>query len=232
MENTKRYAMVIDQRRCGGCHSCAVGCKMENNMPDQISLNVVLTEGSTEIDNPVATTAYTNVCDMAAYTRAAGTPRNDFYTRACQHCKDAPCVPVCPVNATHQREDGIVTVDIEKCNGCESCMNACLYGRDEMRRLIRHTDSILEFATGSQYADETKLNTVKKCTFCAHRVDQGDKPFCVEVCPARARYFGDINNVGSDVYRLVHESGRSVTIASKLGTNIAEHSPAVYFLKP
>ena len=28
-----RFAMVIDLRRCTGCHSCAVACKAEYNVP-------------------------------------------------------------------------------------------------------------------------------------------------------------------------------------------------------
>lgn len=27
-----RYAMVIDVRKCIGCHSCSVSCKMENSV--------------------------------------------------------------------------------------------------------------------------------------------------------------------------------------------------------
>lgn len=230
MSDNTRYAMVIDQRRCVGCHSCVIACKSENNMPDGKSLNLVITEGSTEVDNPVATTPYTDRCTMAAFTRQTGSPRNDFITRACQHCADAPCVKACPFNATHQREDGIVTMDIDKCIGCEACMTACPYGYGSMRVLIKDPKFTTGFDLGDQQADKTKNNTVKKCTFCAHRLKKGEKPFCVEICPARARSFGDINNTGSDVYRLKNTRDWT-TVAAKEGiTDNTE--PAVYLLKP
>ncbi|MCZ8485972.1 hypothetical protein O9993_11720 [Vibrio lentus] len=47
--------------------------------------------------------------------------------RLCNHCDDAPCIKVCPVQATFQREDGIVMVDNERCvETCAYCVQAVL----------------------------------------------------------------------------------------------------------
>ncbi|MGL6293836.1 4Fe-4S dicluster domain-containing protein [Eubacterium aggregans] len=43
----------------------------------------------------------------------------------CLHCSDASCVAVCPVGAMTKGEDGLVTLNQDKCIGCKMCLNAC-----------------------------------------------------------------------------------------------------------
>ena len=93
--------------------------------------------------------------------------------RLCNHCDNPPCVPVCPVSATYKRADGIVVVNNERCVGCAYCVQACPYDA----RFINH-----------------ETNKADKCTFCAHRVEAGLLPACVETCVGGARIFGDLND--------------------------------------
>ena len=93
--------------------------------------------------------------------------------RLCNHCDEPPCVPVCPVSATYKRADGIVVVNNERCVGCAYCVQACPYDA----RFINH-----------------ETNKADKCTFCAHRVEAGLLPACVETCVGGARIFGDLND--------------------------------------
>lgn len=39
-----RYGMAIDLRRCIGCQACATACKFANNLPKDLSYNVVYTK--------------------------------------------------------------------------------------------------------------------------------------------------------------------------------------------
>lgn len=96
----------------------------------------------------------------------------------CNHCTDAPCVKGCPTSALFIREDGIVDFDNELCIGCKMCMQACPY------------DAI--------YID-ANTNTAAKCNFCAHRVDQGLEPACVQVCPTESIWMGDIDDPTSGI---------------------------------
>ncbi len=232
MSNIK-YAMVIDQRRCIGCHTCAVACKSENNMPNGATmwLNRVITEGSTVTDLPTGIPV-DNMCDMNDYNRVNGTVRMDFLTRACQHCTDAPCAAACMYGATTILENGIVNVDTTKCIGCLLCMDACPYENGTMRVYIKDPAFTTDTNFGNQDVYPTLNKTVKKCSFCSHRkLAEGEKPFCVDHCPGKARYFGNINDMNSDVYKLTHGS-RKVRQPFETKPGYEKPASSVYFLEP
>ena len=107
----------------------------------------------------------------------------------CNHCTDAPCVEICPVEALFFREDGIVDFDKNRCIGCKSCMQACPY------------DAL--------YIDPEN-HTAAKCNYCAHRVDVGLEPACVNVCPEHAIISGDMDNPNSEITQLLSRQQVSV----------------------
>lgn len=105
----------------------------------------------------------------------------EIRSERCNQCSNPPCVSVCPTGASHVSTGGIVLVNHDKCTGCKACMGGCPYDA----RFI-HPDG---------YAD--------KCTFCLHRVEKGQQPACVSVCPTRALTFGDRNDPRSEVSQLL-----------------------------
>ncbi len=101
-----QYGMLIDVRRCIGCHACTVACKSEFDVP--------LGENRSWVEY-VEKGVYPNV-------------GRSFLPRLCNHCSEPPCVGVCPTNATWKRdEDGIVVIDSGLCIGCKYCIQACPY---------------------------------------------------------------------------------------------------------
>lgn len=113
-----QYGMLIDTRRCVGCHACSVACRSENKVPMGLQRSWV------------------------EYVEKGNFPDTsvNFIPRLCNQCSDAVCVDVCPADATHKREqDGIVTVDAQACIGCELCIEACPY---DARFLIPETDVV------------------------------------------------------------------------------------------
>ncbi len=77
----------------------------------------------------------------------------------CQHCEDASCVKVCPVHAITRSEDGVVTINYDKCIGCRLCKNACPMGN---------------------ISYSSKIKKVFKCDLC------GGDPKCAQFCPTHA----------------------------------------------
>ena len=140
-------------------------------------------------------------------TGVAGTFPNltsSFYVAQCNHCDEPPCVPPCPSGATVQGRNGIVSVDKELCLGCGFCVEACPYG--------------------ARFIDPS-TKTVDKCDFCASRIERGEQPACVATCTAHAKYFGDLEDHGSDVYRMVYGEG-----ARRMETASVAVGPNVYYL--
>lgn len=107
VDNMPRYAMVIDTRRCVGCHSCTVACKIHNQLPVDVIYNPVITKGPEGVFPKV---------------------KIDHIPLLCMHCENAPCINACPTGASQRREDGIVFVEEDKCVGCKACLMACPYG--------------------------------------------------------------------------------------------------------
>jgi Fe-S-cluster-containing dehydrogenase component/formate-dependent nitrite reductase membrane component NrfD len=108
--------------------------------------------------------------------------RRLFSVMRCNHCTDAPCVEICPTEALNIRPDGIVDFDKDRCIGCKSCMQACPY------------DAL--------YIDP-ETHTAAKCNYCAHRIDVGLEPACVNVCPEHAIISGDMEDATSEIAQLL-----------------------------
>lgn len=210
----RRWVMVIDLRKCIGCHACTIGCIAENKLPPGVVYRPVIEEEIGE---------YPNV-------------RSRFIPRPCMQCDDPPCTPVCPVNATYKRPDGIVEIDYNKCIGCRYCITACPYNARTADFGENYTDNTPElqeyekipnFEYGKRW-DRTKegspVGNARKCHFCLHRLNVGMLPMCVTTCVGRATYFGDANDPNSLVSELIAQPN-VMRLKEELGTK-----PKVYYL--
>ena len=203
-----RLAIAINLDRCVGCHTCALSCKMQNNVPDGMLWNRVLTEGCERFDSAEGT--YPNLS-------------RTYLPLACQHCENPACERVCPTGATYKDDKGRVEIDYDKCIGCRMCMAACPYNA----RTFNWNDPVR--ATGAGYGDarvpERTRGVMEKCTLCKERTDEGDEPMCVRCCPADARIFGDLDDPDSAVSRLRRDQGAEVLLEDK-GTR-----PQVFYVR-
>lgn len=170
-----KFGFIIDNRKCIGCHACTTACKSEHDVPVGVNRT------------------YVKQVEKGQFPDT----RRIFSVMRCNHCTDAPCVEICPVEALYIREDGIVDFDNDRCIGCKSCMQACPY------------DAL--------YIDP-ETHTAAKCNYCAHRVDVGREPACVSVCPEHAIIAGDMENPNTEISQLLARQQVKVRKPEK-GTN-------------
>lgn len=206
-----QWAMVMDQSTCIGCGYCTQACQAHNDINPDFSWNEVREAGMVG-DNIV------------------------YIARPCMHCAEAPCVEVCPVEASYYRDDGIVMMDYDRCIGCRYCQVACPYGARAFNWEAFDGANPAVPEWGQPEVERRPRGVVEKCSFCYQRIDRGLElgltpgvdpdatPACCVVCPTGARFFGDLNDPNSSV-SLALKNNASFRLREDLGT-----APRVYYL--
>lgn len=207
------WGMLINLDVCIGCAYCQRACNATNDVWEEQPWNLVVEEKTS-------------------------TGRTFFFTRPCLHCQDAPCVEVCPVQATYVREDGIVMMDYDRCIGCRYCQVACPYDARRFNWQERNDENPYIPTWGIAEVERRPRGVIEKCTFCVHRIDEGlakgltpgvdheATPACVNICPVKARLFGDLNDPSSEISRFIAENPVFV-LREELGTK-----PSVFYVPP
>ncbi|MHC5036918.1 MAG: sulfate reduction electron transfer complex DsrMKJOP subunit DsrO [Planctomycetota bacterium] len=180
----RKWGMVIDLGKCTrDCTACVDACRKEHN---------VALHGDERWDVHLIRKVSLRR-KFPAHSQEISAPL------LCNHCDHPPCVQACPVAATHMRADGIVIVDQHRCIGCRYCMIACPYNA----RYFHYRES---HEWPNKDNPRSSHGVPQSCNLCAHRLDRGKKPACVEACAAIGRnalVVGDLNDRGSDVAKLI-----------------------------
>ena len=79
-----------------------------------------------------------------------------------------------------KQEDGIVTVDEDRCRGYRFCQAACPY----KKIYFNHQKKVAQ-----------------KCIFCFPRIDEGVAPACARQCPGRIRFVGYRDDPGAPIHK-------------------------------
>lgn len=209
----RRWAMVINTKRCTGCYACVVACLAENGSPPGV--------------------AYRRVSEIESgeYPQVART----FMPANCMQCDNPPCAKAAPAGALTKRPDGIVAVDYDKLRGKEVFQRvsaACPYGMlsfDDGRYYTQGTPAVQPYEKAATYeygkattrASGGPSGTARKCQFCLPRLGAGMLPACVSTCDGGAMFFGDTSDADSLVSRLLRTHGEMrMQVAQKTGPRV------------
>jgi molybdopterin-containing oxidoreductase family iron-sulfur binding subunit len=183
-----KWGMSIDLNSCIGCGACTVACTSENN---------VAVVGKSEVMRAHEMHWLRIDRYFATYRDDSGSDNLDdlnvvFMPMLCQHCDNAPCENVCPVNATNHSSEGLNQMTYNRCIGTRYCANNCPY---KVRRFnwsdYMGADSfednqkgILEDSVMMMNDDLTRMvlnpdvtvrsrGVIEKCSFCVQRLQEG-----------------------------------------------------------
>jgi MoCo/4Fe-4S cofactor protein with predicted Tat translocation signal len=216
-----KWGMSIDLNKCTSCGSCVTSCNVENNVP------VV---GKDQVDRG------REMHWMRLDRYYSGTPEEPEVSNQpmlCQHCDNAPCENVCPVNATNHSPDGLNQMAYNRCVGTRYCANNCPY---KVRRFNFYNfrdhfadayyDNELSYLANNPEVTIRSRGVMEKCTFCVQRISEARElairegrevkgsdviTACQSACPSEAIVFGDVNDKDSEVAKKIdHDLAYSV----------------------
>ncbi len=186
-----QWGMAVDLSICTGCSACMIACQSENNIP--VVGKEQVAEGREMHWIRMDRYFVTNMNDREEKTGGKNAlnvdePRMVVQPMPCQHCENAPCETVCPVNATVHSDDGLNVMAYNRCIGTRYCANNCPF---KVRRFNffdfneRQKDKYFRWNLINEkgMADTLKMSknpnvtvrmrgVMEKCTFCVQRIQE------------------------------------------------------------
>lgn len=250
-----RLGMVIDLQRCVGCSACALACKAEHNTRDRgngQSYNyadfLMMTEGTFPNTKYFVMPVLCNHCTDAPCVKVCPvTPKAMFKTpegitmhdpSLCIGCR--MCQQACPYSNAELGEASLrgeqYSVISYNPHGdatqprwsdkSAAIPGGTSSGSETAEKAGAVVPAMNQFVAGDAQPIR-KDGVVEKCTFCYHRTSKGLQPACVEVCPAKARIFGDQQDPNSEISKVL-KAHKSFRLKEDRGTKPNVHYVGKY----
>lgn len=240
------WGMSVNLNTCTGCNACVIACQSENNIP-VVGKSEVMRRRELHwirIDRYFASPERKEEDRDILYT---DNPSVMFQPLMCQHCDNAPCENVCPVNAINHSSEGINQQIYNRCMGTRYCANNCPYKVRRFNWFAYYDNDKFNYNfTMNSDLGRMVLNpdvtvrargVMEKCSFCMQRIQSaklvakgenraikdGDVvTACQQACPANAIQFGNMNDPESTVSKVI-EGDLSYRLVELLNTQNSVH---------
>ena len=226
-----KWGMVIDLSTCTGCAACVIACQAENN---------IAFVGRRQVQ--MGREMHWMRLDRYFVGDDLNDPQVALQPVGCQHCEEAPCENVCPVNATTHSAEGLNDMAYNRCIGTRYCMNNCPYKVRRFNYLDWHGEvRDLKRMVFNPNVTVRMRGVVEKCSYCVQRIQyariqarldttvdgeeiherriqpQDLRTACQQTCPSSAITFGDLNDTDSPVHQL-SRLDRHYSLLAAVGT--------------
>ncbi len=205
-EKKEPLATLLDIRKCIGCEECVHACREvnvakypepEKPFPKMYPKTVPVQDWSDKRDVIDRLTPYNWLFIQRASITVNGEKSELTIPRRCMHCENPPCVKLCPWGAAKQEKNGLSRIDADLCLGGAKCKNVCPWSIPERQTGVGlYLDLLPAFAgNGIMY----------KCDRCYNRLEKGEIPACIEVCPENVQSIGPRSEILKQAHSLAKE---------------------------
>lgn len=199
----EELATLIDIRKCIGCEACVEACQEANAFkfpepekpfPKMYPNRVKVSDWSNKRDVMDRLTPYNWLFIQEATVMLRGKEQTLTFPRRCMHCQNPPCADLCPWGAARKLKNGITRIDADICLGGSKCKNVCPWHIPQRQTGVGlYLDLLPSFAGNG---------VMFKCDRCYNKIEAGQLPACIEVCPEDVQTIGPRKKIVKEAHAI------------------------------
>jgi len=226
----QELATLIDIRKCIGCEACVEACQEVNApkfpepkkpYPKMYPSRVKVSDWSDKRDVMDRLTPYNWLFIQEATVTVDGEEQTYTIPRRCMHCQNPPCADLCPWGAARKLKNGITRIDSDICLGGAKCEKVCPWHIPQRQTGVGLYLDILPAFAGN--------GVMYKCDRCYNRIEKGELPACIEVCPEKVQKIGPRDEIVKEAHAIAKQiNGYIYGEKENGGTNTIYVSPVPF----